>query len=89
MTTTESVIFYVGGSKYQVSRSLLSKHPVTMLARSTSNQWQKDPESQIFIDHDGERFRYCLDWTICHDGQVRLPSMISKKVVIDDLRYRM
>jgi hypothetical protein len=35
---TEIVTFNVGGTRYEVSRSLLDLHPNTMLAKSASEQ---------------------------------------------------
>ena len=83
--TTETVIFYVGGTKYKVSMLLLSNHPDTMLACSASDQWEEDPETEIFVERDGERFKYCLDYL--RDGRARLPLIASKEAVIDDLKY--
>eukprot|EP00957_Ditylum_brightwellii_P044771 3396357-Ditylum_brightwellii.AAC.1 len=77
--------FNVGGHKYQVARSLLEQHPNTMLARISSEQWQKDPEAEIFIDRDGDRFRYCLDYL--RDGFVALPITVPKKALLQDLAY--
>ena len=82
---TNTVIFDVGGTKYKVSRSLLSNHPNTMLARSASNQRKEDPESDIFIERDGERFKYCLDYL--RDGRVILPTTVPKAAVMMDLKY--
>mmetsp|Transcript_13886 Transcript_13886/g.19007 ORF Transcript_13886/g.19007 Transcript_13886/m.19007 type:complete len:206 (-) Transcript_13886:396-1013(-) len=81
----ETCRFNVGGSKYEVSRSLLEQHPNTMLARISSEQWQKDPEKEIFIDRDGDRFRYCLDYL--RDGHVALPVTVAKKALLQDLEY--
>ena len=49
---TESAKFNIGGHRYEVSRSILESHPDTMLAKIASDQWQKDPESEIFVDMD-------------------------------------
>ena len=38
----ETAQFNVGGQKYEVSRSLLTLYPKTMLAKSASDQWQTD-----------------------------------------------
>lgn len=81
----KTVIFNVGGHKYEVSRSLLSSYPNTMLACSASKHWQEDPESEIFIERDGERFKFCLDYL--RDGRAMLPIVISKEAVIQDLMY--
>ena len=49
------------------------------------DQWQEDPESEIFIERDGERFKYCLDYL--RDGRVMLPITMSKGAVMEDLKY--
>ena len=79
------VNFNVGGQKYQVSRSLLGQYPDTMLARSASEQWQTDPESEIFIERDGERFRSVLDYL--RDGKAILPVTVAKAAVLEDMLY--
>ena len=83
--TTKTVILNVGGTKYEVSRSLLSNHPNTMLARSISEEWQHDPDAEIFIELDGERFKYCLDYL--RHGRVILPTTVPKAAVMMDLEY--
>jgi len=67
---TDIAKFNIGGQRYEVSRSLLESHD-TMLAKSASDQWQKDPETEIFIERDGLRFRFVLDYL--RDGKVGLP----------------
>jgi len=83
MTTT--VRFNVGGKLYEVSRSLIESFPSTMLARMVSETWQDDSEATLFIDRDGERFRYCLDYM--RDGKVSLPLTVSKGAFLQDLDY--
>ena len=66
--------FDVGGTPYTVSKSLLEQHPDTMLCRIASEMWQKQDGEQdqpIFIERDGPRFRYVLDYM--RDGTVALP----------------
>eukprot|EP00957_Ditylum_brightwellii_P183242 13957917-Ditylum_brightwellii.AAC.1 len=75
--------FDVGGHKYKVSRSLIQQHPNTMLARISSEQWQKDPKAEILMDRNGDRFQYCLDYL--RDGAVALPATVPKKALIQDL----
>lgn len=88
-----TVRFNVGGTNYQVSRSLLEQYPNTMLFRMVSDTWldvtniydgaEKEP---IFIDRDGERFRYILDYM--RDGQqVNLPEYVSKGGLVKDIEY--
>lgn len=80
------VTFNVGGVVYQVRRSLLETFPNTMLARSASKQWTDgDNEKPIFIDQDGQRFRFCLEYM--RNGNVQLPSTESKVALLNDLQY--
>jgi hypothetical protein len=75
----------VGGKHYEVSRSLIERYPDTMLARLVSDTWQSDPSSTIFIERDGDRFRYILDYM--RDDKVFLPSTISKSSILLDLDF--
>ena len=75
----------VGGTKYEVSRSLLESYPETMLASLISERWQEDPEKEIFIDRNGVRFQYVLDYM--RDGIVHIPVAVSKLSVLNDLSY--
>ena len=59
---TETVKFNVGGSIYEVSRSLLERYPDTMLAKSASKRWQEVSMSEIFIERDGDLFRHVLSY---------------------------
>ena len=63
----EKVIFDVGGKMYNVSRSLIEEHSDTMLARIVSKTWQEDPNSVVFIDRDGDTFRFVLGEHISRD----------------------
>mmetsp|Transcript_27861 Transcript_27861/g.34396 ORF Transcript_27861/g.34396 Transcript_27861/m.34396 type:complete len:279 (-) Transcript_27861:200-1036(-) len=82
---SNTVNFNVGGKKYQVSRSLLEMHDDTMLTRSASDQWQKEPESEIFIERDGALFRFVLKYL--RDGKVFLPLTVAKNDLINELDY--
>jgi hypothetical protein len=81
----EIATFNVGGQIHQVSRSLLDQHPKTMLAKCASTQWLADPSSEIFIDRDGNLFRFVLNYL--RDGQVCLPMTVSKNSIINELIY--
>ncbi len=76
----EVVKFDIGGQLYKVSRSLLDKHPESMLAKSASEQWQEDPESEIFIEGNGFRFQFILDYM--RNDKLDLPITESKKTII-------
>ena len=82
---TKVVKFNVGGSRYEVAKSLLEANPDTMLTRMASEQWHDDPVAEIFIERDGERFRFCLDYL--RDGKILLPITIRKEAVLEDLEY--
>jgi len=91
-----TVRFNVGGTVYEVSRSLLEQFPDTMLSRMVSETWldcsqggdndDQKKESPIFVDRDGDRFRYVLDYM--RDGQkVTLPVTVPKQGFLKDLEY--
>jgi hypothetical protein len=82
---TEIVQFNIGGKLYQISKSLLEMHSNTMLAKSASVNWQKDPEAEIFIERNGIRFQFVLDYL--RDGKVTLPVTESKEMLISELEY--
>jgi hypothetical protein len=84
-TMQETVQFNVCGRGYTISRSLLKLYPDSLLAMSASKSWQEDPTAEIFIDRDGDRFRYILDYM--RDGNVVLPCTVSKEAVLADLEY--
>lgn len=86
---TESVRLDVGGRTFKVSRSLINQHDTTMLARLVSDTWQsvKDSEksSNLFIDRDGDRFAYVLDFL--RYGRVTLPCHIPRELFLLDLDF--
>ena len=82
---TETVKFNVGGTIYEVSRSLLERYPDTMLAKSASKRWQEDSMSEIFIERDGDLFRHVLSYL--RDGRVALPLTASREGLMLELQY--
>lgn len=52
------VTFNVGGVRYTTTRATISAHPDTMLAMVLRH----NENDEIFIDHDGEMFRFILFW---------------------------
>lgn len=89
-SSTAVVKINVGGTLYEVSRSLLQQHPDTMLSRMASDTWQEDPARTLFVERDGARFRYVLDFM--RDGKVSLPGGqgqggITKSSLLDELTY--
>lgn len=85
MVSKGVVKFNVGGMRYDVAHSLLDAHPESMLARIASEEWEQDEQSEIFIERDGARFKYCLD--VLRDGKVSLPPTVSKSAILEDLIY--
>jgi len=79
------VKFNVGGTRYEVSQSLVQSYPNTLLAKSASEQWNPYPNSEIFIERDGTRFHHVLDYM--RDGHTNLPLGVSKDAVLEDLKY--
>lgn len=77
----------VGGTRYEVAMSLLEAHPDTMVARIVREDWQQrdNSEEEIFIERDGARFKYFLDYL--RDGKVSLPLTVSKSAILEDLVY--
>jgi len=93
-SSSKTVFFNVGGTIYEVSRSLIEQHSDTMLARYVSHTWNQDGDEAdtlknskpLFIERDGERFRFCLDYM--RDGWVvELPPTVSKDALLQDLAY--
>jgi hypothetical protein len=83
---TETITFNVGGHKYEVSKNLFElNYPNSMLAKSASDQWHEDPESEIFIERDGALFAFVLSYI--RDQKVSLPLTVSKKALLDELAY--
>ena len=88
--------FDVGGTIYKVSKTLLDRHPGTMLARMVSPLWnQSDDDGDdeqhlnnkpIFIERDGHRFRYVLDY-MRDNGLVYLPPTVPLEAFLNELAY--
>lgn len=57
---SDFIVLNVGGTRYQTTRTTIHKHPETMLSVLLNNT-SKDT-AEIFIDHDGELFRWILLW---------------------------
>lgn len=91
MSRNKIITFNVGGKHYDISRSLLELYPNTVLATAASETWNNHGDNNnnncepIFIERDGKRFRYILDYM--RDGKVHLPANIPKQAFICDLDY--
>jgi hypothetical protein len=84
-STNNIVTFNVGGTRYQVSRSLLNQFPKSMLCKSASEQWRQDIDSEIFIERNGIRFQFVLDFM--RDGKVDVPITQTQASILAELEY--
>jgi BTB/POZ domain len=93
-SSSTTVRFNVGGTKYEVATSTVLSHPDTMLARLVSERWngkngkrprEEDDQDEIFIDSDGKRFHFVLDFM--RHKRVFLPKSVSKAAVLQDLKF--
>lgn len=96
-TAARTIRLNVGGTIYEVSKSLLNQYPDTMLARMVSDTWNgvddedddriETTNDPMFIDRNGERFQYVLDYMRDSPKVVPLPVTVSKDSVLNDLEY--
>ena len=82
---TKTVCFSVGGILFTVSISLIDSYPDTMLAKLISGKWKEQPSGEIFVDRDGSRFSFVLDYM--RDQKVYLPPLITRESFMNELRY--
>jgi hypothetical protein len=81
-----TVIFNVGGTFYEVYANTLLKHPNTTLARLlVSKPYILGSVTPVFIDRDGGRFKYILDWY--RDGVISLPLHLPVGPLCRDIQY--
>ena len=81
-----TIHFNVGGKHYEVSKSLVEQQADgTMLSRIVSDAWHGDPNEPVFIDRDGERFGYCLDYL--RYGKVSLPITVPLGAWLRDMDF--
>jgi hypothetical protein len=84
----DSVQLNVGGVFYTVARETLMKFPNTMLSKLVSNRWNTASEGHqepIFVDRDGERFKYILDWY--RDGCIIIPRTVPVAAIENDMSF--
>ena len=75
----------VGGFLFEVFRTLIEANESSMIAALVSERWNEDAQATIFIDRDGENFRYCLQFL--RNGCVDLPLTISRDEFLRDMDY--
>lgn len=68
------ITFDVGGQIYRVSKNLQLTFPDTMQCMAASDLDTSNHDGQIFIDRNGHRFQYVLDY-IRDDTLVSLDSL--------------
>eukprot|EP00977_Amphora_coffeiformis_P023587 scaffold13700_cov153-Amphora_coffeaeformis.AAC.1 len=92
--SSKTIKFNVGGTKYEISQALLDRYPSCMLSKICSKTWvQADAETatvkeaaeEIFIDRNGQRFQYVLDYM--RDSRVELPLSIPRSQFVADMEY--
>jgi hypothetical protein len=76
----------VGGTRYEVSQSLIKMYPDTMLARKIREEWRSVLNNQeIFIDRNGLRFQYVLDYM--RNEKAHVADNDFKESVLKELEY--
>ena len=76
----------VGGTRYKVSRDTLMRCEGSMLANLVSGKWKEgNGEGEIFIDRDGGRFKYILDYL--RSDRVYLPDLSDRSALQDEFDY--
>ena len=83
------VRFNVGGSMHTVPSDTLMKFPNSLLSKLVCEECttipNKHADTPMYIDRDGERFKYVLD--AYRDGRVVLPRGVAIGAFENDLRY--
>jgi hypothetical protein len=75
----------VGGTRYEVSRLLMKMYPDTMLGRLVSDEWSSEDDQEVFIDRNGPRFQYVLDYM--RDQKTTLAMNVTKESILTELEY--
>ena len=83
-STAQTIKFNVGGTHYEVSKSLLENFKDSMLERSASKVWNEGGD-EVFIEGNGHRFQYVLDF-MRHE-KVTLPSSESIDAFLTEMEY--
>jgi hypothetical protein len=83
--TSKVIRLNVGGTRYEVSRSLIELYPDTMLARMISVEWSSGDDHEVFIDRNGPRFQYVLDYM--RDQKAILAMNVTKESILTELEY--
>jgi hypothetical protein len=76
----------VGGTRYEVARSTLMRYEGSMLASLVSGKWKEgNGEEEIFIDHNGRRFEWVLDYL--RSDRAYVPDLSDQSALQEELDY--
>lgn len=76
----------VGGTRYEVSRDTLMRYERSMLASLVSGKWKEgDGDKEIFIDRDGTRFKYILDYL--RSDRLHVPHLSDRSTLKDEFDF--
>lgn len=85
-TMNEIIRLNVGGARYEVKRDTLMRYEGSMLASLVSGKWKEgEGEKEIFIEADGLRFKYILDYL--RNDRACLPDLSNLSALKDDFDY--
>jgi len=79
-----TVVFNVGGQRFEVLRQTIERHEDTLLACLVADL-DTDASEPIFVDANPERFQHILDWY--RYGEVFLASGCNSHAVLRDARF--
>jgi hypothetical protein len=89
MPKKEIIHFDVGGTLYKVALTTLMKFPDTMLAALASEKWRQHSADEnrdpIFIDRDGELFKYVLAWY--RNNAILIPRTVTIGAVENEVKF--
>jgi hypothetical protein len=83
---TYVVHFNVGGKRFKVPRTLLLRHPNTVLTLKANHQLHSNSKKEVVLTGDGVRFKCVLDY-LRGDGFVFLPMTVSMEAFLADLAH--
>ena len=82
----DEIRFNIGGQRFKISRSLLEKHPNSLLAEEAFNRVHSRSPKEIVLARNGSLFVFVLVY-LRGNGHVILPMTISTEVFMAELRY--
>jgi len=85
MAPTETVAFNVGGTHFDVSKSLLAQYPDCILSRMIAKEWDDGSKKPLFIERDANVFAKVLSYM--RDYSITLPASVTKDAFEKDLVY--